>query len=244
MQSKLLYTPTVNQHDETSLFGGLIWRCNFISDSDRRRCCLNLTKVMARVIFYYHNVIFRREIKLDYRWVVIELDNQASNTSVLCFRDWKYIVEFFTKYSVSEMETSSNLRLLFGALLQILKTIYYSHTLFLVRTGGPSNRQNALDLLIQVSKHMLSKLTALELTEVLTMEHLLLELKPSQVGKQYDFISERRFDFQVPGSVTYLYHTYQYCSHSNERTCDNCKNNHTAHKDQLRHFLASIHPTS
>ena len=244
LQSKLLYTPTVNSRAEAALFGGVIWRSNFISDDDRRKCCINLTTVMSRVVFYYHNVIFRREIKLPYRWVVLDFDSVSPITSALCYSDWKYIIEFFVTSPGHDGATPSNLRQLFGAFLHIISTVYYSQTLFVVRTGGLTNRQTALDYLIQVSKHLLTHLPSLELTEVLAMEYLLLELKPSKVGNPCSLISERRFDFQVPGSVTYLYHTFQYCIHSTETVCDYCKQTHTAHKDHLRQFLSSVHPPS
>ena len=246
MQSKLLYTPTANLKNETALFGGAIWRCSFMTeaDVDRRKCCLQLTQFFSRVVFYYHNVIYHRDVKLNFRWVVLDYGVPNPTTSALCYTDWNFIIKFLKESTQEQKEDSSELRKLFGAYLHILKTIYYSHSLFLIRDGGFSNRQTALDLLVQVAGVLLQGVNYLDITEILVMEQMTLELKPALIGKVYPFISERRFDFTIPGGVSYLYHTFQYCAHSKGRSCESCQNNHTAHKEHTRQFLASTHPST
>ena len=247
-QSKILFTPTRNASCTESLFGGIIWRSHFIQNpsSNFYRPCTKFTTIISRVVFYYHYAVFRRGLNFPFRWITLEFILGAplppvGQRAMPCHSEWLFLIRFLDEYSASEQKTSSQLLMLSTSLVRIVHFIFTNNTLFLIRRGPHSNRQTAMDLLIQVFSHILANFEYLDATDVLSVEERMRSIRPKEVGFKHEKISERNFSFVLTGDVTFYYHTYQFCSHQGDKICENCHESHTDHMVHARTFLHSTH---
>lgn len=246
--SKILFTPTKNNSCPENLFGGVVWRSSFIKqpDSDFRRPCAKLTTLVSKMVFYYHQSIFRRDVDLQLRWITFDFSPSVirhlqAQRCMPCFVEWEYLVKFATHFTPIEQETSSEIRTVFYSFVRILRFIHSRGTLFLIRLNQFSNRQQAMDLLVQVASLILNNLSHLTISDTLCLEEAMRAIKPMDVVKDYPSVTERAFDFVLSGDSTYYYSTYQLCPHDNDKGCTNCQITHTDHMSHLRSFLASTH---
>ena len=246
--SKILFTPTVNSANKDVPFGGVIWRCNEVTSNDQERKvpCMKFTKLFSRMIFYYHCAIFHRQIDLKLRWVVIEFTTEtlrklSSQTHLLCHSSWLYLYQFFNEFTQEDRERSEFLRRLLSDLVRIVKCVYQTGTLFLVRLSSRSDRQVAMNLLIQTATFIFAHMDKISNFDAGILDSMLEEISPKQLGNVFPMVTGRAFYHVFPGQTTYFYHTFQYCPHLVEDGCPECRISHTQHMAQTRRFLTTTH---
>lgn len=246
--SKVLYTPTANSACEGNLFGGVVWRCNLVDREDhvRKIPYMKLTKIASRAVFYYHQAVFRRELKFNLRWVVLDFTDRSvtrrsTQTHLLCHSAWLYLFHFFTDFPTSEQLKSDNLRKLLTNMITILECIYQTGTLFLVRTSPRSDRSTALNLLVQAANFVLANTSKITEFDAGILDSMIEEVRPKHLGTQIPYVTGRAFYHVIVGQTTYYYHTYQYCPHAVNDGCPDCRIAHTQHMAHLKRFLINTH---
>lgn len=248
-KSKILYTPTTNVTDRSSPFGGLVWRSHFVTDtySDQKILCARVTNFVARIVFYYHQQVYHRDLKSLFRWMVLDFSDEMNpmfrcQQNMPCFQEWLCVVHFFKDFPALECRDSSRLTELLCSFLKIIRFMYGSSTLFLIRTERLSDRQNAMNLLIRTANAFLQLVTYLTTSDVDQISDLVRKLRSKTLGKHDPCVSSRSFQIVIPGDSTYFYHTFQYCKHLNRSICSSCHELHTNHMTHMRGFLTTTHP--
>ena len=244
----MLYTPTVNSHgEEDALFGGVIWRCSFADrDSDYPLFCRKVSTYFSRCIFLYHQAIFHRSLSFGVRWVCLDFQsnvpqNLSSQQNLPCYTDWSYIRSFLYEFTAAEKAESYRIRLLFSSFKNILHYIYHTYTLFQVTFGDSrSNRQRAMDLLVQTSQILLDSFSKLDVSDLLLIESYVSDLKPQKPCRRLAGVTSRLFSVTAGGGITFCYHTLQYCPHQDDG-CEKCQKSHTDHMIQTKDFLLQTH---
>ena len=249
--SKILYTPTVNSAAKELLFGGVIWRCSFITNpySEHKSQCQKLTTFMAKGVFLYHFAIFHRTLPIKVRWIFLDLSDTAPSVNptqkgMPCYRDWVFILRYLFNMESEDQEKSSMIRYLFTSVTHVLQYIYYTHTLFNISTGGPTNRQHAMDLLVKAVNQLLVHLPSINDSDLMLIEAEAETLRPELPSAEFLSTSDRLFGVTISGRHTYYYHTFQYCPHSTQDGCENCQIAHTEHMTNTRSFLVETTPVT